>query len=282
MREQWAKELYVRGEKQADHAEIFEINRLAFGREDEGILINDIRKTRSYEFGFSLVAVKEDKILGHALFSKGFITHRGRRFKCLVLGPIAVHPEHQRHGIGKALINEGLERAKEVGFGAVIVVGDPVYYSQFGFKPAVTMKLRTSMKIPDENFMAKEISRNALRGIIGTVMFPREFLALVEADKKRADEKAKLEEKARLEESVMLEARNIASSTFNKPAVVEPAETTNTEEETPTDITTEDNAQVNESAEDNIETSINDETNISDPTDEVSGGEKPEENNTVM
>ena len=63
MKEQWAKELYVRGEKQADHADIFEINRLAYGREDEGILINDIRKTRSYEFGFSLVAVKEDKIL---------------------------------------------------------------------------------------------------------------------------------------------------------------------------------------------------------------------------
>ena len=282
MRDQWAKELYVRGEKAADHDTIYEINRLAFGREDEGILINEIRKTRSYEFGFSLVAIKEDVILGHVLFSKGFITHRGRRFKCLVLGPIAVHPEHQRHGIGKALINEGLERAKEVGFGAVIVVGDPVYYSQFGFKPAVTMKLRTSMKIPDENFMAKEISRNALRGIIGTVMFPREFLALAEADKKREDEKAKLDEKARLEESVMLEARNIASNTFNKPAVVDPAENTNTEEETQADITTEDNATVNESADDNNETSINDETNISDPTDEVSGGEKPEENNTVM
>lgn len=276
MREQWAKELYVRGEKQADHADIFEINRLAFGREDEGILINDIRKTRSYEFGFSLVAVKEDKILGHALFSKGFITHRGRRFKCLILGPIAVLPEHQRKGIGKALVNEGLERAKEVGFGAVIVVGDPAYYGQFGFKPAVTMKLRTSLKIPDENFMAKEISRNALRGIIGTVMFPREFLALAEADKKRADEKSKLEEKARLEESIMLEARNIASNTFGKPAVIEPDENTNTEEETPTDITTEENAPVNESTEDSNE------TDTGNSADEDPGGEKPEENNTVM
>jgi len=276
MKEQWAKELYVRGEKQADHPDIFEINRLAFGREDEGILINDIRKTRSYEFGFSLVAVKEDKILGHALFSKGFITHRGRRFKCLVLGPIAVLPEHQRQGIGKALINEGLERAKEVGFGAVVVVGDPVYYSRFGFKPAVTMKLRTSMKIPDENFMAKEISRNALRGIIGTVMFPREFLALAEADKKREEEKAKLDEKAKLEESVMLEARDIASNTLNKPGIVEPGKNTNTEEESETVVSKEDNDPVNESTE------VNDATNINDSGDEISGGDKPAENNTVM
>ncbi|HRJ85594.1 MAG: N-acetyltransferase [Ignavibacteria bacterium] len=190
MRDQWVKELYVRGEKAADYDTISEINRLAFGREEEANLVNAIRKTKSYEFGFSLVAVKEDIILGHVLFSRGFITHRGRRFKCLILGPIAVHPEHQRKGIGKALVNEGLERAKEVGFGAVIVVGDPAYYSAFGFKPAGGMRLRTTLGIPDENFMAKEISRNALRGILGTVMFPREFLALAEADKKREAEKA--------------------------------------------------------------------------------------------
>lgn len=276
MKEQWAKELYVRGEKQADYADIFEINRLAFGREDEGILINDIRKTRSYEFGFSLVAVKEDKILGHALFSKGFITHRGRRFKCLVLGPIAVLPEHQRRGIGKALVNEGLERAKEVGFGAVVVVGDPVYYGQFGFKPAVTMKLRTSMKIPDVNFMAKEISRNALRGIIGTVMFPREFLALADADKKRAEEKAKLDEKAKLEESVVLEARDIASNTFNNPAVIVSSENTAAERETETVVSPENNSSVNEPADEKNE------ININNPSDENSGGDKPAENNTVM
>ncbi|HAX50133.1 MAG TPA: N-acetyltransferase [Ignavibacteria bacterium] len=190
MRDQWVKELYVRGEKAADYDTISEINRLAFGREEEANLVNAIRKTKSYEFGFSLVAVKEDIILGHVLFSRGFITHRGRRFKCLILGPIAVHPEHQRKGIGKALVNEGLERAKEVGFGAVIVVGDPAYYSAFGFKPAGGMRLRTTLGIPDENFMAKEISRNALRGILGTVMFPREFLALAEADRKREAEKA--------------------------------------------------------------------------------------------
>ncbi|NOS84538.1 MAG: N-acetyltransferase [Ignavibacteria bacterium] len=282
MKEQWAKELYVRGEKQADHPDIFEINRLAFGREDEGILINDIRKTRSYEFGFSLVAIKEDKILGHALFSKGFITHRGRRFKCLVLGPIAVLPEHQRQGIGKALINEGLERAKEVGFGAVVVVGDPVYYSQFGFKPAITMKLRTSMKIPDENFMAKEISRNALRGIIGTVMFPREFLALAEADKKREEEKAKLEEKAKPEENAKLEdntkpeTENAATGIEQGVEGIQPAELTNAEQETKTNVSAEDNTSVNDPTE------VNDIKNINDSGDEISGSDKPAENNTVM
>ena len=47
MRDQWAKELYVRGEKAADYDTITEINRLAFGREDEANLVNAIRKTKS-------------------------------------------------------------------------------------------------------------------------------------------------------------------------------------------------------------------------------------------
>lgn len=108
----------------------------------------------------------------------------------MILGPIAVLPEHRRRGIGTALINEGLERAAEVGFGAVVVVGDPVYYSRFGFVPAKTKKLRTTFKLPDENLMVKEISRNALRWIIGTVIFPREYLTLAEADRERKEESA--------------------------------------------------------------------------------------------
>lgn len=185
MKEQWAKDLIVRGERTSDLADISEINRLAFGREDEARLVEDVRKSKNYEFGFSIVAVKEDVILGHALFSKAFVVHKGRRFKCLALGPIAVLPEHQRNGIGKALIEEGFERAKEVGFGAVVVIGDPIYFGQFGFKPATVYKIRCSFnKIPD-NFLVKEISRNALRGIIGTVQYAKEFLTLAQADAKR-------------------------------------------------------------------------------------------------
>ena len=196
MKEQWAKDLIVRGEKQADFAEIEEINRLAFGREDEGKLINDIRKTRNYEFGFSLVAVKEEKIQGHALFSKAFVVHKGRRFKCLALGPIAVLPEFQRKGVGTALINEGLERAKEVGFGAVVVLGDPVYYERFGFKSSTGYKIRCTFCDNPANFLVKEISRNSLRGIIGTVHFAKEFLTLAAEDKKRTEAAKIAEEKA--------------------------------------------------------------------------------------
>lgn len=234
MKEQWAKELYVRGEKAADYADIYEINKLAFGREDESRLIEDIRKTKNYEFGFSLVAVKEDKILGHALFSKAFVVHKGRRFKCLALGPIAVLPEHQRKGIGKALIAEGFERAKEVGFGAVVVLGDPAYYEQFGFKPSTAYKVRCSFAPAPEYFMVKEITRNALRGIIGTVQYAREFLTLAEADKKRAEEKAN--EIPVTDQSVITAEENTAVNTVEAPAELN--ENINMENTAPENIAT--------------------------------------------
>lgn len=252
LRQKWIKELFVRGEKNADLDTITEIYRLAYGREDEGNFINAIRKTKSYEKGFSLIAEKDGAALGHVMFSKGFITHRGRRFKCLVLGPVAVMPEHRRKGIGTALINEGLERAREVGFGAVVVVGDPVYFSRFGFVPAITKKLRTSLKVPDENFMVREVSRNALRGIIGTVMFPREFLTLAEAENKRLEEIAAGINK--ISEAVISPAGAVKEDTA--------AET---------------------SAPETDESEIKIETNAEDnPVNDNGGQENPPENNVVM
>ena len=161
-------------------------------------------------------------------------------------------------------MNEGLERAKEVGFGAVIVVGDPGYYSAFGFKPAGGMKLRTTLGIPDENFMAKEISRNSLRGIIGTVMFPREFLALAEADKKREAEK----------EAKLVENPTPETEGTEKNEQVNPDQTENTSDailqpEVQTeDVTTEsDNETDNEPLAGDTETDI---------------GDKPADNNVMM
>jgi predicted N-acetyltransferase YhbS len=178
MRDQWAKELYVRGEKLGDREVIFEINKLAFGSETESKLIDSLRKGKSYIRGLSLVAVKEEKILGHAILTRAFIVNRGRRFKCLVLGPMAVRPENQKQGVGKKLIEEGFERARELGFSVIAVLGHETYYPKFGFFPASQKNICTSFKVPDENFMVIELAPNALKGISGMVEYPKEFLKM--------------------------------------------------------------------------------------------------------
>lgn len=84
----------------------------------------------------SLVAIENNIIVGHAVFSPVTITASaigsttGGWFG---LGPVSVRPDRQRSGIGSALIEAGLQRLKECGARGCVVLGDPAYYARFGF-----------------------------------------------------------------------------------------------------------------------------------------------------
>jgi putative acetyltransferase len=56
-------------------------------------------------------------------------------FKALGLGPVSVRPDRQRSGVGSALIREALRQARQEGWDAVFVLGDPNFYRRFGFDP---------------------------------------------------------------------------------------------------------------------------------------------------
>jgi putative acetyltransferase len=120
----------IRGEKQADLDPIHELVAAAFQRPDEAVLIDRLRSDRGCVI--SLVAVEGDEIVGHILFSR-----MTAPFRALGLGPVSVKPSRQRAGIGSQLIRAGLDRAKEVGWQGVFVLGEPKYYSRFGFDPAL-------------------------------------------------------------------------------------------------------------------------------------------------
>ena len=81
----------------------------------------------------SLVALDDDAIVGHVLFSRMNAPPR-----TLGLAPVAVSPERQRSGVGARLIGEGLALARSEGWETVVVLGDPAYYRRFGFDPALT------------------------------------------------------------------------------------------------------------------------------------------------
>ena len=78
----------------------------------------------------SLVVKKDKSIIGHAVFSLGS-NEQGAQLA--LLGPIAVHPTHQRDGLGKALIAEGARHLAATGVGELLVLGDPEYYRHRGF-----------------------------------------------------------------------------------------------------------------------------------------------------
>jgi putative acetyltransferase len=88
---------------------------------------------------------------------------------------MAVAPMRQRSGIGSALVKAGLERCKELGAVAVVVLGHPEFYPKFGFSPAQRFGLRSEYDVPAEVFMVIELQAGALRGASGTVKYHAVF-----------------------------------------------------------------------------------------------------------
>lgn len=167
-------DLLIRQEEKKDRKDIYEVNRLAFGQENESKLIDRIRAGSNFVPGLSLVAVTGGKTVGHILFSKIKIIGSSV-FKTLALAPMAVVPAFQKQGIGSELVKEGMSRAKELGFDSIIVVGHKNYYRRFGFEGASKWDIKCPFEVPDEAFMAVELTEKALEGKSGTVEYPEEF-----------------------------------------------------------------------------------------------------------
>lgn len=91
------------------------------------------------------------------------------------LGPMAVRPGHQRTGIGSALVREGLERCRRRGVDLVVVLGHPEYYPRFGFAAASRLGLRCQFDVPDEVFMALELTPGGAAKAGGFVRYASAF-----------------------------------------------------------------------------------------------------------
>ena len=168
----------IRRETAGDHQNITVVNNLAFGQKNEGQLVMRLRKTRKFNPGLSLVAEVQGRIVGHILFYPIEIRSEDKVFPSLALAPMAVLPEYQRQGIGSQLVEEGLKKARKLGFSSVIVLGHAAYYPRFGFEPAGKWGIQPPFEVPDDVFMALELVRDGLKDIQGTVEYPPEFKSL--------------------------------------------------------------------------------------------------------
>ncbi|MFA7431367.1 MAG: N-acetyltransferase [Rhodospirillaceae bacterium] len=91
------------------------------------------------------------------------------RVPALLLGPIAVHGGLRKTGVGTLLMNEGLSKARALGYRIVLLVGDEPYYARFGFQRKLAESLRLPGPVDIERFLALELVSGALDGISGVV-----------------------------------------------------------------------------------------------------------------
>lgn len=117
----------IRPEGADDIAAIEGVVAHAFDRADEARLVTRLRENG--DAVVSLVAVAGDAVVGHVLLSP-----MSAPFRALGLAPLSVVPEHQKQGVGAALMNAALAQARQGGWCAVFVLGDPAYYGRFGFR----------------------------------------------------------------------------------------------------------------------------------------------------
>jgi putative acetyltransferase len=103
---------------------------LAVSNHTEQFIIEALRDAKALTV--SLVAEEDGRIVGHIAFSP--VSMSGGTHGWYGLGPVSVLPEHQKKGIGKKLIKEGLSRLRELNAKGCCLVGHPEYYRKFGFK----------------------------------------------------------------------------------------------------------------------------------------------------
>lgn len=176
--------MIIRHEEPRDLAAIRAVNEQAFGGTGEANAIDALRDRGALTL--SLVAVieashpatpwtRDDRVVGHLLFTEAKIEAAGHAWPALGLAPLAVLPDYQRQGIGTALMKAGLSECAQLGYERIIVLGHPAYYPRFGFQRASLYGVRFEFEAPDEACMILALHRNALDGVSGIAKYQPEW-----------------------------------------------------------------------------------------------------------
>ena len=161
--------LVVRAERPGeadDAAAIRAVHLAAFPTAAEADLVEAIRATSAFVPQLSLLAGLGEEVVGHLLISYVTLDTGGGPEEVLELAPMAVRPEHQREGIGSALVIAGLDAAEVREEPLVLVLGQPWFYPRFGFRPSTDYGIVPPRPVAAATFMVKPLTtyRSALRG----------------------------------------------------------------------------------------------------------------------
>ena len=162
----------IRPELPTDAEAVRAVNQAAFETNTEADLVELLHQQASPLI--SLVADDAGSVVGHILFSPAILLGHPSA-TIMGLAPMAVLPAHQRVGVGSSLVRAGLEACRQLGLGAVVVLGHANYYPRFGFQPASRFGLRCEYEVPDEVFMALELEAGTFGGKTGTIRYHPAF-----------------------------------------------------------------------------------------------------------
>ncbi len=170
-------DITIRTETPEDYPEVYNVVHTAFSAINDfevADYLNNVRKKDTFIPGLSFVATLQNhKIIGQITLYKTNITTTKGLVTQLVLSPISVLPEYQNMGIAGLMIEYACEQAKQMGYKAVFLQGDPNFYSKFHFVPTYLYEIyhEDDKDRNAEYCMVRLLEENALFGITGTTNY---------------------------------------------------------------------------------------------------------------
>ncbi|MGH3971933.1 MAG: GNAT family N-acetyltransferase [Pseudonocardiaceae bacterium] len=165
--------MLLRRECPRDQSAVRAVHRAAFGDGVDAVeaqLVDDLRADTDVIPALSLVAVVDGDVVGHVVCSRASIGER----PSIGLAPLGVIPAYQRRGVGQALMHAVLAAADALDEPAVALVGDPAYYSRFGFVAGATLGVLPPVPDWGRHFQVRPLHawHDSLRG---TFRYARAF-----------------------------------------------------------------------------------------------------------
>jgi len=163
----------IRIEIPSDSEIINSIISCAFETDAEANLVERLRRTA--DPFWSIVAEVGGALVGHVLLTSVTLEDAPDGMRLMGLAPLAVLPNHQKQGVGAALMEAAINKCRSEGVAAIVLLGNPAYYGRFGFVMSEGYGIKSIYDVPPEYFMILPLLEEGLHGVAGTVHYHSSF-----------------------------------------------------------------------------------------------------------
>lgn len=176
--------IIIRTEKEKEYREVENLVRESFWNVYrpgclEHYVLHQLRKDAAFVPELDFVMEADGQIIGQNMFMKAFIqADDGRQIPIMTMGPICIVPDLKRKGYGKILLDYSLEKAKELGCGAICIEGNIDFYGKSGYRQASEFGIRYHGLTEDDDasfFLCRELIPGYLDGITGEYAPPQGY-----------------------------------------------------------------------------------------------------------
>lgn len=176
--------IIIRRETPADYAAVEHLTREAFWNVyrpgcTEHYVVHVLRHDPDFVPELDLVLERDGALIGHVLYMRSkIVADDGREIPMMTFGPISIHPDLHGQGFGKYLLDYSMERARELGAGALCIEGNIDFYGKSGFVVAGTRGIRYHGE-PEQEIvpfvLLKELQPGFLSGVTGVYHTPKGY-----------------------------------------------------------------------------------------------------------